>query len=92
MDKPAVPRTFASGAYLKIIDKNLYGLYRDILVETDQKDLTGHPLREKTGKSIGPIALLRRAEKGEFVYLRTQHPTTGEQLDLTEVEDPATGR
>jgi hypothetical protein len=81
-----VPRTFASQAYLRELDKGIFGLYRDVLVE-DEK--TGQ--REKAGK-IGPISLLRPAKEGENVVLRTVHPQTQELLELTEVEDPATGR
>lgn len=79
---PTMPRTFMSRAYLLPMEKNLYGLYRNIEVEDPE---TGK--REKAGKPIGPIRVLRPIRRGEdqsLVRVRTVHPKTGEALDLVE--------
>lgn len=76
-------RVFMTRAYLLPLEKNLYGLFRDIVEE----DETGH--REKRGKPIGPIKLLRPIRRGEdqdLVRVKTVHPKTGEALDLVEWE------
>lgn len=82
--KKEMPRTFMSRAYLLPIagEKNLYGLYRHIEVE-DPKTKQ----REKMGKPIGPIRILRPIRKDEdesLVRVRTVHPKTGEALNLVE--------
>jgi hypothetical protein len=45
--------------------------------------------REKTGKPVGPIKILRKklpSDKEEAVRVRTVHPKTGESLELVEWE------
>ncbi|MBV8068287.1 MAG: hypothetical protein JO270_00180 [Acidobacteriaceae bacterium] len=77
-------RVFMTRAYLKPIDKELYGLFRDV-VEEDAA--TGK--REKLGKPIGPIKVLRKKRQTdpvEAVRVRTVHPKTGEALELVEWE------
>lgn len=82
-DQKKVPRTFMGKAYLQELERDLYGLFRNIEVEEIGKD--GKPVREKL-KAIGPIRLLREARKGEEtqVVLRTFHPTENRPLDLVE--------
>lgn len=72
-DKKVVP-TFAGKAYVMVLEKGLYGLYRDVFTEEIDPS-TGQPVREKMG-SIGPIKLLREMQKGEeqLVVLKTSHP------------------
>lgn len=77
---PKLPRIYLSKAYLKEVELNLFGLFRDCMVEDPE---TGHS--EKTGRTIGPIALLRPVEKGEQATLRTVHPATGKELSLIDV-------
>jgi hypothetical protein len=77
-------KIFMTRAYLLPIDKQLFGLYRDV-VEEDAETKQ----REKLGKPIGPIKILRRktpSDKEESVRVRTVHPKTGESLDLVEWE------
>lgn len=80
----AGPRYFFSPGYLKLLEPGLYGLFRDTLVE-DPK--TGG--REKVGKPVGPIRILRPRlpdEDERLVRLRTVHPQTGQALELVEVK------
>ena len=82
-----IPRTFWSKAYLKELDLGVFGLFRDWLVEgTDPK--TGEKFKEKMGKPVGPIKVLREAKQGEEkeVVLRTFHPTENRPIDLVEVQ------
>lgn len=81
-NKPVIPRTFLGRAYLAEIEKGLYGLYRQMEMENPE---TGQ--REKCGKPLGPIRILRQKEGDEPVHLRTVHPTTGQMLDLHDVTD-----
>lgn len=60
-----VPRSFMSPAYVERKEHDTYAMYRDILVETDQPDGVGGFFREKLGKRIGPMMLLRRARTEE---------------------------
>lgn len=78
---PDVPRTFLSRAYLLQLEPGLYGLFRDVLQEDPESGR-----REKVGKPLGPIRLLRKKERpDETTVIRTVHPSTGEDLDLVEV-------
>ena len=79
-------RTFLGKAYLQILERNLYGIFRDVLVEEDDPK-TGKPVREKL-KSLGPLKLLREAEKGEEqrVVLRSHHPVENREISLVELE------
>jgi hypothetical protein len=81
-EKPKVARTWMSKAYLIQVEKNLYGLYRHL--EQENPD-TG--LREKVGKPIGPIRLLRPAKGDDQVVIRTVHPVTGQELSLCEQQE-----
>ena len=81
MDKPArkndtkdLPRTFMTPAYLEEIDTGTYGLFRDIMIETDEKGEDGQFLREKFGKRIGPVFILRRALDSEQPDMTTSLP------------------
>ena len=78
-DEKKVPRTFMGKGYVVLLEKGLYGLYRDVLVQEGD-------VREKAG-SIGPIKLLREAQKGEeaLIVLRTSHPNDpGKIIELVE--------
>ena len=79
------PRVFMSPAFLKVIEKDTYGLFRNIEIETFDKT-KGHPMREQAGE-IGPIKVLREAEAGEElkIVLETWHPTEKRMLKLVEV-------
>lgn len=86
MEKP-VKRTFLSKAYLRELEPGTFGLFRNLEVEeVDPK--TGQPVREKVGRPIGPIGLLREAAKGEEaqVVLRTYHPTQNRPIELVKVQ------
>jgi hypothetical protein len=80
------PKVFASPAFLKIMDKDVYGLFRSIIVE-EFNETTGKTVREKV-KDVGPISLLRELRKGEDkkVVLRTHHPVDNRELSLVELE------
>lgn len=79
----SAPRVFASPAFLKALEKDLYGLFRSI--ETEEKDeRTGAVVREKV-KDVGPLALFREAREGDEVSMRTVHPVTARELKLTKV-------
>ena len=85
VEKKKVPRTFLSKAYIMELEKGLWGLYRDLLVETDVKDeKTGDQIREKVGKPLGPIGLLREMQKGEeeHVVLRSYDAKSDKLLEL----------
>lgn len=80
-------KMFASPAFLKPLEKGLFGLFRNIEVEyRDKTDNHGERVREKL-KTIGPIKVLRVAQPGEeqLIRLRTVHPDTGDLLELVEV-------
>lgn len=87
--KPDVPRTFMSPAYVEEIrgDPGFYAMYRDVLVETDQPDGEGGFLREKFGKRIGPVMILREARRGEEADFTTSRPD-GTVLLLHRVHPP----
>jgi hypothetical protein len=78
--KPKMPKTFLSPAYIKVLEKNLYGLFRNLEVEEKGQ-------REKL-REIGPIKLLRKAklpDEDKQVVIRTVDPKTGEAIGLVEV-------
>jgi hypothetical protein len=54
-----------SPAYVRESEPGVYAMYRDIMVEDDEGN------REKFGKSIGPMYLLRIAKSGESVDFLT---------------------
>ncbi len=83
-EKKDVPRTFLSKAYIVELEKGLWGLYRDVLVETNEFDKEGKPIREKVGKPLGPIGVLREMQKGEEekVILRSYDPKLDKLLEL----------
>lgn len=82
------PKVWLTAAYVKMLEANLYGLFRDAVVE-EKDPRTGKVTREKTGKPIGPIRLLREAklpDEDKRVVLKTVHPNTGKEIALVEVE------
>lgn len=89
-EEPKAPRSFAGKGYVMELENNLYGVFRDVLVETDKKDDQGNVIREKAGK-IGPLSLLRRARDGERVVMQTFDHRTNTVILLTPV-DPTTGK
>lgn len=81
-DKPKAPKTYLSKAYLKHLEKNLYGLFRNLEIEDE------HGNREKI-KEIGPLKMLRKAklpEEDKRVVLKTYEPATQEEIGLVELE------
>ncbi len=75
-------RIYMSKAYLSLVEKNLYGLFRDLLKEElDSKTL--QPTTEKLGKPLGPLGLFRAREGQETKDMVTVNPKTGEPLELT---------
>ena len=84
--KKTQPRTYMSQAYVERRDGQ-YVMYRDILVETDKPDGAGGFYREKLGKRIGPMMILRPAKAGEEVDFVTSM-TDGTVLPLHRVYPP----
>lgn len=79
-DKPKMPRTFLSPAYLVEVEKGTYGLYRHLMVLDES---TGN--KEKVGKPIGPIVLFREAKGQDTVHMRST-TNDGRPINLTEVK------
>lgn len=80
------PKVIAGSAYVKLLEKGLYGLFRDVYTEEQVEGAEPH--REKMG-SIGPISLLREMQKGEEgqVVLKTSHPNDpGRMISLVETK------
>lgn len=79
-------RYFMGKGYIMELEKGLFGLFRNVEVESVDKK-TGKSFREKI-KAIGPISLLREAKADEMqrVVLRTIHPTTYKEIALVEVD------
>lgn len=73
-------RVFLTAAYLKVLERNTFALYRNLEQEVTD-ETTGKSKREKM-KEIGPIGIFRPAEGDEVVELRTVHPVTGQELKL----------
>jgi len=82
-----VPRTFMTPAYFEEIEKGVYGLFRDVTVETDQKGEDGNFLREKWGKRIGPVYTCRVATQEEEPDFTTSLPD-GTVLLLKKISGP----
>ena len=80
-----LPRTFMSPAYFEEAEKGVFVMYRDVLVETDERDFDGTRLREKLGKRIGPMFRCRLAEIGERADFTTSRPD-GTVLMLVKLE------
>jgi hypothetical protein len=78
------PRTFMTPAYIREIEPGLYEMFRDVEIEENGK-------REKFGKSIGPIMVLRpmtlqeknEKQKPDFI---TSTPG-GDILELKRIDD-----
>jgi len=68
------PRTFMTPAYIKQVEPGLYEMWRDVVIEENGQ-------REKFGKSIGPIMVLRPARKDERVDFISSTPD-GKILEL----------
>lgn len=83
---PTVLRTFASKAYVLELERGLYGLFRDIEVETDKVGPDGKNVREKNGK-IGPISLLRPCKEGEQPVMQTFDHRTNSVIELAEYDE-----
>jgi hypothetical protein len=75
-----VPRTFMTPAYVREIEPGLYEMWRDVEVEENGR-------REKHGRSIGPIMILRPARRGERVDFITS-TSTGEVIELHRISGP----
>ena len=74
VDPKEIPRTWMSRAYVEEVENGTFQMFRDVLVETDQKDFDGAPLREKMGKRIGPMFTFRVAQEGERADFMTNRP------------------
>jgi hypothetical protein len=73
------PRVYLSRAYLKLLESNTYGLFRDVLSEdrtTRERERMGH---------VGPIKVLRPVQAGERPEIRTVDPGTGALLELVSI-------
>lgn len=82
MSKPdlsKLPRTFATKALLKEIEKGVFELYRDVVIEENG-------VREKHGESIH-ISFLREATKDEEPDLTSSRPD-GSVLLLKRIKEP----
>lgn len=77
------PRTFMTPAYIKQVEPDLYEMWRDIEIEENGK-------REKFGKSIGPIMVLRPAMKDEREDYITSTPG-GEVIRLKRIDGGSNG-
>lgn len=82
-----VPRTFMTPAYFEELEKGLFGLFRDVTVETDQRGEDGQFLREKWGKRIGPVFKCREAAKDEDPDFTTSR-ADGTVLLLKKISGP----
>ena len=87
-EKKEGKRVFAGRAFLQILEKGLYGVFREVIVE-EKDPRTGQMVREKLGRSIGPLRLLREMRAGEEqeVKMRTIHPDTQKEIQLVEYRD-----
>lgn len=84
IDLKAGDRVFMTPAYIVVLERGTYGLYRDLVIE---KSVSGTKVREKL-KSIGPIGLFREREDGDdasSIALRTFHPTEGREISLVAI-------
>ena len=91
-DDPVIPnkaeldptkRIFMSGGYLKILDIDTYGLFRDLIIQVTKED--GSIEREKAGQPVGPLGVFREKrpeDPPQNVALRTHHPTEDRPLEL----------
>lgn len=77
-------KVFLSKAYLTRLDKNTYGLFRNIEIE---QQVNNKVVREKVGKPVGPISLLKKKENNDTkpVVLRTICPLSNVEIKLVEV-------
>ena len=77
---PKEPRLFLGPGYLKVTERNTYGLFRDLFSEhVDPKTLEKERVKLR---EVGPIGIFREAEGDELVEMRTVHPVTGKELKL----------
>ena len=83
-----LPRSFMSPAYIEEVDTGVFAMYRDIMIETDQYGEDGKRLREKFGKRIGPVMMLREATKEEEPDFTTSRPD-GSVLLLVKIDKGA---
>jgi hypothetical protein len=79
-EPPKIPRTFMSPGYVREVEPGTYALYRDILVEENG-------VKEKMGKPVGPLALLRPARPDEKEDFFTMTPD-GQPLKLVRFYPP----
>lgn len=68
-----------TAAYVREVEPGLYEMYRDMEVEENGK-------REKFGRPIGPIMVLRPAQKGEKVDFITSKGS--EMIELHRIDAP----
>lgn len=95
MNEPVIPskgeldptkRIFLSPGFLQILDRDRYGLFRQLFVQVTKDD--GTVEREKAGKPVGPIDVFREKrpeDPPESVVMRTHHPHENRELQLVKV-------
>lgn len=83
-----VNRTYLSKAFLKRLERKTYGLFRNLMMETDKQANVMGSMEAEIVKEIGPLKVLREAEKGEetLVVLKTFDPVDHRELSLIEIE------
>lgn len=81
-------RTFLEAAFLKRLERKTYGLFRNMVMETDEDDNVMGTKKREFIKELGPLKVLREAEPGEekFVVLKTIDPDTQKELSLIEIK------
>lgn len=86
--RPEFPRTFASPAFLREVEKGTFLLFRSIEIEINDP-VTGTSIREKLrDMQTSPIPLREFDPKVDVemqIVLRTSHPLDGRQMSLVEI-------
>ena len=79
-----------SPAFLKYMDDQVdhFGLFRRLVSVVNDG---GKIIKKESDGEIGPLAVYRKAGKGDRVDMRTVHPKTGEPIDLIEIWRPTDG-
>jgi hypothetical protein len=87
-EKEESPRVFAGPGFVMQLEPGLYGIFRSVMTE-ERDPKTGKMVREKMGRNIGPLGLLREAKEGEdnLVVIRTIHPETQNEIKLVEYKE-----
>ena len=83
-----INRTYLGKAFLKRLERKTYGLFRNLMMETDEPENVMGGKKAEVIKELGPLKVLREAEKGEEkeVVLRTIDPIDQRELSLIEIK------